>query len=256
MIFIDLYEFKRGATTWRYTSSTRAYLYSGNTYSPIAIGRGVLSTTDEVQKNVLDVSLDFRNDLASILIKTTDEIPATLTLYRSINGTVETWFKGTLSDIAADGAKCKLSFVNVFAKLKRQSLRRHCSRLCNLAVFGRECAANPLNFSKAATVVSNSGNTLIVSFGETFADGYFDTGHMIVGIVGASTDRTMVLSHVGNTITLKKPNPGATVGSTIHLVPGCDHKVSTCRDKFDNLYHYGGFPSLTIDNPFSSSDAL
>lgn len=256
MIFIDLYEFKRGATTWRYTSSTRAYLYNGETYNPIPIGRGVLTTTDEIQKNVLDVNIDFRNELAAILIKTDETTKTTFTLYRSINGEVETWFKGTLSDVSADGGKCKLSFVNVFSKMQMQGPRRKCSRLCSLALYGRECGANPLGFAKTATVVSNSGNTLVVSFSESFQDDYFSTGYLQTGPLGFATSSVMVLFQNGNSLTLKKPAPLATVGSTVYVIPGCDRKISTCKNKFSNLYNYGGFPSLTVDNPFSSSDSL
>ena len=256
MIFIDLYDFSQGSTHWRYTSSTRAYTHEGNTYSPIPIGRGNVVTTDEVQKNILDVTLDFRNELANSLLHTTDNTKTYITLYRSMNGSVEIWFKGTLSDIVGDGAKCKLTFSNVFSRMKLPGLRRVCSKLCPLTLYGSDCLANPLNYAKSATVVSVNEQTIVVSFSESFNDGYFENGYISTGLLGFDTSKTLILSHTGSSLILKTKNDLITVGSTIQVYPGCDKKVSTCKNKFANLYNYGGFPSLITDNPFSSSDSL
>jgi len=35
-------------------------------------------------------------------------------------------------------------------------------------------------------------------------------------------------------------------------VAGCDHSVSTCAARFDNLANYGGFPFIPTKNPFST----
>ena len=42
-------------------------------------------------------------------------------------------------------------------------------------------------------------------------------------------------------------------GITVDIYPGCAHTLSDCRDKFNNLDNYGGFPYIPLLNPFNGS---
>jgi hypothetical protein len=37
--------------------------------------------------------------------------------------------------------------------------------------------------------------------------------------------------------------------NTVMVYPGCDGRIETCRDKFDNLIHFLGFPFIPDENP-------
>jgi len=63
--------------------------------------------------------------------------------------------------------------------------------------------------------------------------------------------RRMILSHVGDTVTLTAAILGLAPGSTVTAFAGCDHTISTCDSKFNNRENFGGFPYFPSINPFA-----
>lgn len=250
MIYIDLYKFAQGVESWRYTSSSGTYSYDSETYAPAVIGRGNIVNTEEVQKNTLEISLDFKNPLAQNLLANVGKVPTLLTMFRSINGVVNVWFKGRLGGIQTNGSKLTMSFVNIFSTLKRQGLRRVCSRECTHALYDAQCQVNPNSHDVVATVSTVSGQVLTLTYSGTFVDGFFDTGYLQFG-----TEKRMIRSQVGNVFTLSKLLTVA-VSDSVTIFPGCDHSFATCHSKFGNKARFGGLPYIPADNPFSGSDSL
>lgn len=261
MIYIDLYKFTQGVESWRYTSSSGTYSYDSETYAPAVIGRGNIVNTEEVQKNTLEIGLDFKNPLAQNLLANVGKIPTLLTMFRSINGVVNVWFKGRLGGIQTNGSKLTMSFVNIFSTLKRQGLRRVCSRECTHALYDAQCGVSPNSHDVAATVdgfggspvnqsiialTANSGGIPI----EQYVPDFFETGYMQFG-----TEKRMIVKSSGIFITISKPI-GVTIGDSVTIFPGCDHSFATCHSKFGNKVRFGGLPYIPADNPFSGSDSL
>ena len=254
MQIIDLYLFQTTTMPfyiWHHTSASSSYVYDQETYRPLPIGRGNLLSTDELQKNMLSVSVPLSSEIARLCLAQTQPKAVTLTLYRSINGTVSRWFRGTLSTIECSTGIVKLNFANDFSKLKLQGFRRTATRNCPHALYDAACGVIKDSFDVSATVVSYSDNTLVVSFAEAKDSGYF-TG----GMVKFGNLLSTVLLHDGTSLYISKPIAGLDPGETVTVYPGCDKNASTCANKFSNIYRFGGLPSLTTDNPFSSSDAL
>jgi hypothetical protein len=59
----------------------------------------------------------------------------------------------------------------------------------------------------------------------------------------------LITRHVGDQLTLKRVVPGlatALGGGPVDVLiaPGCDKKVVTCRDRFDNVLNHGGLPGM------------
>ncbi len=46
----------------------------------------------------------------------------------------------------------------------------------------------------------------------------------------------------------RTPNPAPTVGERVLLTVGCDRRVATCRDKFQNILNFQGFPHIPGDD--------
>ncbi len=34
------------------------------------------------------------------------------------------------------------------------------------------------------------------------------------------------------------------IGDDVYIFPGCDKRLATCRDKFDNVRNFRGFPHI------------
>ena len=79
------------------------------------------------------------------------------------------------------------------------------------------------------------------------ADGFYDGGFVFFSSIN---DYRLILSHVGNDLTLLLPFPSDAAGETVRIFAGCDHTIATCKTKFDNVLNYGGFAFVPILNPF------
>tara|TARA_R110002051_G_scaffold14460_3_gene46805 strand:- start:1852 stop:2187 length:336 start_codon:yes stop_codon:yes gene_type:complete len=50
-------------------------------------------------------------------------------------------------------------------------------------------------------------------------------------------------------LTLWRPIPAAVgIGDTVRIVAGCDKRAQTCREKFDNMLNFQGFPDIPGDD--------
>ena len=93
--------------------------------------------------------------------------------------------------------------------------------------------------------VSNGGLTLSAIAFDAPADGYFTWGY-----VDASGEKRPITGHSGANIYLRYAFPGIETGDTVTAYPGCDKKLATCRDKFNNKSRFGGFPWIPSTSPF------
>ena len=80
-------------------------------------------------------------------------------------------------------------------------------------------------------------------------DGYY-TGGMIVAPDGSAR---FITAHSGDTVTMARPLASLAGGQTVAIYPGCDHLKETCKNKFNNLDNFGGFPWIPAKNPYSGS---
>ena len=75
-------------------------------------------------------------------------------------------------------------------------------------------------------------------------DQYYKSGAILIG-----NERRLIVDQTGAVLTLLAPFTGVANGTACTIYAGCDHTVETCRDKFSNVIHYGGFPFLHWKNP-------
>ena len=74
--------------------------------------------------------------------------------------------------------------------------------------------------------------------------------------LGGGLDHRLILAQDGDDVTLLLPFAENIVGSTIVLLAGCDHSITTCDTKFStpldplsNVRNFGGFPFVPTKNP-------
>lgn len=249
MIYVDLFQIQQGAFEWRYTSGKASYSFDGQIYNPATIGRGNLTATEEIQKSTLEISIDFQEEAAQAILKNVGNLSTFLTVQRSINGFVNVWFKGKLGGVQTSGTKLTLSFVSIYSSLKRQGVRRICSRTCTHSLYDTSCKVNPSSHETTASVQSFTANTVILN--TVFADGLYAAGYIQFGL-----QKRMIRTQVGKVLTIRTAFDGLLVGSTVKIYLGCNHEFETCKTKFANLRNFGGMPYIPIDNPFSGSDSL
>jgi hypothetical protein len=76
-------------------------------------------------------------------------------------------------------------------------------------------------------------------------------GYYIGGVVEfpAENEKRTIVANSGNTITMIYRMVHLEDNDTVNVYPGCDGRNTTCRDKFDNIRNFLGFPYIPIENP-------
>jgi uncharacterized phage protein (TIGR02218 family) len=111
-----------------------------------------------------------------------------------------------------------------------------------------KCGISDTNFKENGSV----GTVTIPKWAFTCTtskpDGYFDNGYMVFTSGNNNGLSAIIKSHAGGTITLLFSTAFVfQPGDTFTLYAGCDHTLDTCKNKFNNVVNYGGFPHITPD---------
>ena len=119
-------------------------------------------------------------------------------------------------------------------------------------MYGVNCKASATSYEVTGNVSSVSADGLTIEVPESSSsDGYFTGGIFTFG----STSR-FIINHTGINIVLSRPINGLITGDSCKIYPGCDHALATCKNKFNNLDNYGGFPWIPTRNPFDGSSIV
>lgn len=84
------------------------------------------------------------------------------------------------------------------------------------------------------------------------ADGYFSTG-VLTFTSGLNNNRIVdvkvhTVDSYGSQVEFYTPTSYViSPGDTFSVVAGCDRSNTTCKDKFNNVVNFGGFPHLSVD---------
>lgn len=255
---VELYTITMGAETFRYTSNSRDITITTDTWEATQIDRtSVGQGTEERKRNVV-ITLPATNEFARQFI---DIIPGQravvniIRLQRDESPAFDTQaliFKGQIASIqfGDDGNTVKLTARSIEAATSRSVPRFTFMGMCNHVLYDSNCQVDPSGFSMIGEVLTVDGNVLTVDGADGQADGYW-TGGFIKPT--AQTDFRLVLSHVGEDLTLLLPFSADVDGVNVQVFAGCDHTLTgDCATKFDNVLEFGGWPFVPSKNPFST----
>ena len=121
------------------------------------------------------------------------------------------------------------------------------SYTCPFELYGGLCGKNSEDYKVSMTYgdLTVTPATISADIFATYADGYFEGGWL-----ETKYERTSILTHVGDTITVLFPLRKALVLSDfVYAFPGCDKLLETCQTKYGNETNFGGFPWVPDKNP-------
>lgn len=253
---VELYEFVLGAETWRYTSADADQVYGGQTWTAVPLSRSEIDETAEINRANLTLTAAYDFAVAELFRVAPPAGVILLRIRRLHRGDGEAaviWL-GRLVNCDWSGREAHLSAEPVYTSIRQPGLRRHYSRLCPHVLFGTACRLVADDWDTTATVTAVSG--LLVTLTGTHAGtaGYW-AGGMAAWVDGAGrTQRQGIEAHAASgQIKLVAPLPGVPVGATVHVWPGCDKTLKTCREKFANRANFGGFKWIPGKNPFTTA---
>lgn len=269
---LELYEFaleSAGGTTlyWRYNTSDRGLTYSGNFYKAVTIANDGARLSGEAVSTEYRVTMPVAEDFVQRfrLQGTTPSAPTFLRVRRAhgpdiagLNGPTPTvtsavivWI-GTVSGVTQiDEISARVSAYMLPASFRRGGLRYGYQRNCPHVLYApNTCRVDKAAFRTMGTITTIDGVTVTATAFDALDDGWFDGGIFEYALTDGSMERRMILVHTGGSLRLAGTPAGLVVGQTAHAYPGCDLRVGTCIDKFDNQLNFGGFTGLPGRNPF------
>lgn len=251
----EIYLFQiTGGSTYRYTSMRLPVSVSGFEYTPKAIRRG---------------NYTFKKDLGgedSMKIEVQNDLPlldhfkiiapvriTTLTIMRRHRGDadneVQVIWHGRVRGVTWGGAKAVIEADSMAHMAKRSGVSLNYQVPCNHMLFAVGCrlAKGDWGVQGVLSGISSSGTVLRSPAFASKPDGWFKLGFIEIG-AGAY----MITGHEGDSITLLNGIEGVDDNEEFFVYPGCDQRLSTCWDKFNNGHNHLGFKWSPADNVFET----
>lgn len=248
----ELFKFADSVSSWFYCTGDVPIAYNGDIYTPATISRSATEASQEFGKSKMTIRMPHNLALAQILAAGYPNGPVTVTLFRTHVGDANfiTHWRGRVMSATWRDVEASIACEPVFTSLQRAGLRAVYQRQCRHALYSAGCGVNKDAFKINGVVDTAIENQVFALAAGAQPDNYF-TGGMLKAL-GASR---LIVSHIGNSMTLISPIPGLVGGTPLELFPGCDHTLETCESKYSNSLNYGGQPWLPTKNPFSG-DAI
>ncbi len=246
---VELYHMWWDTTHWYYTSGDVAVDYDGATYKPATIERGSVTYDTKLEVSTLQVTVGrIFNPVMKFIAQNPVEV-IWIEVFRAFRDQapleVGVIFIGQIKTVSMKGLRARAECVGFDYYLKQPIPIQRYGPQCNWTVFDDRCAKDPTGFTLQTKVtVSADGLTMTSPAIAPFGDSFFERGHL-----EWHSNRRMITSHVGSTITLRYAILPIYTGALVNLTAGCNGEIIICRDKFDNVVNFGGHPYVPIDNP-------
>lgn len=254
---VELYEFHRQNTYWRYTSADSDQTYDLYTYTAKPISRGCFKCSSESVKSDLDIECDPSLDVLSQYVSQVpyDIVYLKITRYFPDDGTSRVLWQGRITSVKFNGlGNAEITCESIYAALRRQTLRRCWQKACPHALYSQgygECMVDKEAFKAVSVVSLVSGMTMTLSTNPGDAN-YFQGGYLVIEDNG-DVIRRYIRSQDGAVLVMDAVLSDDYVGFDVALYPGCDHSMNTCISKFNNVINYGGHPWIPEENPMGGS---
>lgn len=251
---VELYEFVQGIQRWNYISGADSIVRLGQVYTPMPVRRDRIKQTSDIFKDSLKLSFPRDDAFASQFLGFAPEDVTTVTVLRGHYGDPDNeyivYWKGRIVGAKVNGNQIDVEAESVFTSIKRPGLRARFEYGCRRTLYLKGCNVNRELYKLEGQILSISGGLVVAVAGAALQPGGYYTGGMLVAPSGVPR---FITAHSGDQVTIVRPLHELVGGMTVALYPGCNHLRETCKNKFNNLDNFGGFPYIPTRNPFDGS---
>lgn len=158
----------------------------------------------------------------------------------------QTFSRGSIGEVKRGETAFSAEFRSLVHRLNQKTGRQY-QRTCDTTVGSTACGINlsSSTYRGTGTVTSASGRNLVLSGLSGYADAWFT--HGLLTFTSGLNDglEFEVKSHTGGNVTLWDVPPGQVLSSDAFFITvGCEQLWTVCRDKFNNLVNFQGFPDI------------
>lgn len=165
--------------------------------------------------------------------------------------------RGTIGDFEVENTgKFYCEFRGFSQKMNNNTVEKY-SLDCRATLFDSKCKVNEQNYTELSTV-SSVVDRLTFRATSLNNDPEFYVGGRVIFTSGNAKQlysQVRTATKISDTVVefelLKPISSTFSDGDSFNIRAGCDKKVTTCRDKFDNVENFRGEPHIPGDNVFN-----
>lgn len=248
-----LFEFGRGAQTFRYAAADRDVIVDGNTYTAAAISCSAIRQTGDTQSDEFTITLPTSLTVVSdfVLVPPSERVTAVVKRYHRDGDDAVVRYSGFVDRIKrVSTAKSEVICKALTATFRRAGVRLPWQRQCPHALYDVSCRVNKAAYATSAVVSSKDGINVTASGLAAAGAGRLTGGFIEWTTADGIKAWRAITAHDTTTIALLGGTTGLDVGDTIVAYPGCPHTAEGCNTLFNNLPNFGGFRHLPSKSPF------
>lgn len=254
---IDLYTITTPRRTYRITSHPVSVTFGGAVYLATTMSRGNLVSAQDLTGRELIIYLPITHELVQRYAATgipEQRVAVTLIRLQEASGQTNQQFSGFAGAMTVDGSGDKYVATLRVPNLTDDAFKVRlptigAQLLCNHRLYDQLCTVDRASAISGGPFAITAIDGALV----TTTSGGSGTLYVFGDITNLVTkERRMIIDQSGSVLLLDVPFVDAHVGDAVEIAPGCDHLVTTCRDKFNNVVNFGGYPDLNATiNPWA-----
>lgn len=245
---VELYKITLNNEAFRVTSYNKPFLFQNEWYQPEQIKRGDIVLDATYFDDKFKVTVPLRSLTGKRIIENGYEGVSEVEIYRThvTDSDFITLWSGKVVELSIQNHSLDLiSMPQSYVFLKTGNRAKY-SRLCRHILYSEQCAVN--KHAHDISGVINAQNQVKIGLNITLNDEYLG------GVLRLNNGMQKLITDVeGSVITLIAPFRIDVIGQPVTIYKGCDKSIECCKNRFNNMLRFGGFPYIPVRNIFTSS---
>jgi hypothetical protein len=250
------------------TSAIRDIAYDGRTYKAVSIDRGEVATDTTSDERAMEILLAVDHPIVrrwttyGVPPKRTSVVCTRLFVAAEV---AEVIWEGDVTGLSWEGEIAKLRVPGRLSDAIQRRSPLSCSSTCTHILYDGNCGVSQtgttpggLSHRVTTTAISVNGRDVRVDLGTTDRNGTWALGgtltHVATGesmSIGNQADVSPGTTGIA-TLTMQAQILELKAGDSVRIQRGCAHTIADCRDSFDNVDKFSGYPDLPSANPFET----
>lgn len=263
MIFLTRYEFKCGNRVFLYTSQK----HDVGDYKACPLKHSNIIISGNIRKSQVKISAPANFEISELFRRGAPSLPVFVKI-------IGVWY-GRVVAVEWGRSGSTLVCESFYSSVQTNANLRIFDYTCPLALYSDKCGVVAENFSVGAHDVfaGFSNQDLLLTLNIRKPSYYFNGGFIHIEYTNLKTDVLRILDDLALEDEVSyETNPEDRFNHYIYvdppvsespdyiqsatLYPGCKHTIDDCKNKFNNVANYGGFPWIPGKNPFDGVSTI
>ncbi|MEB3470164.1 DUF2163 domain-containing protein [Pasteurella multocida] len=249
---INLYEFTRDEKVYRFCDADQNLTINNQPWQTATI-----SDSGKTDGENATITVASNHPIAKLFRGTPPSQAIGVKIYRTHwnDSEIRVVWVGTVVEVKRPSIeKAEIISASLSATMSAAGLRLSWGRNCPYSLYDQDCGVLSQQFAVRDLVIeAKDGLTITINLPTTLPQAWFTAGFIEWLDTDGVREVRAVTTHEHNKLTLMGGTKGLDVGTKVNAYPGCDGRVSTCANKFNNVLNFGGIPHMPSKSPYDGS---